>query len=1016
MIEDLRFKNHKSKIVNPNFTPDISKIIGKLLMSNPYPQHKKPELLSPAGDMECFFAAVENGADAVYFGLKDFSARASADNFAIDDASKAIVYARKRSVKVYIAINTLIKTQELESVVDYLIALDELQPDALIIQDLGLLYLIRSQFPHFQLHASTQMTIHNLAGVKRLERMGFKRVVLSRELSIDEIKNISRNTSMEIEVFVHGALCYSYSGLCFFSSMMGGRSGNRGRCAQPCRMYYKSQPDEGGYLFSMKDLRTLSYIKELMTAGIHSFKIEGRMKSPEYVAVVTHTYRQAIDGKLKDEEAAIHLMNTVFSREAACSYLIKEKGQRNSKTADIGAVKPSDMINPSYPANIGSYAGEVKKSGKGYVTIRADAEIGVRDLLQVFENSSEEPALLHVKNIKIDGKRVFDIKAGDIAIVDTERQYRLGARLYLLSSQKVKEMFAPKVPKKLEASKIPIDVAIKIRPDSIGIKGTAKHFSFSRDYPVKLEKGIHRTTDAENIKECFARLGETPFELTGIHTEFSGELFVPLSVLNEIRREYFQIFCEEWRKDRNFKSENIKKWVQEKCIEYRRSDSQLPGESSISTSINPPLEKGVTVYPHLNFPTSPFLPLSDGDRVRKLRDNEYSPPLVGGVRGGGELLQKGEWEDLKRDSGGIIDSVENKEGCALNNISGDRIRLSLKVDKLPYLNHIPLEKIYKIYIVLTDESIRNLTKKTESIPSLWDRPKSHYNVIAKEERLKQSPDYQAFHKKIASLPLAMTVKSELFNQPNSGGGNLSSDETVPHVQKNNEAINKLSNVRDRVVFSLPPIMRDTGNGCMTYGYFKKVVQELISQDFRQFQISNLGALELFEDADVQLYADYPFYCLNPLSAMKLRELGFCRHTLSPEDGKENLQTLFALDTDVIVYQDTPLFTSETCMWANMKGKCPGRDRCGFRRIIVENEYGDRFLALDEACKTVVIGERPFSITHLIPNLIESGQRDFRIDLCYKDYTPEMIEEICTSIQNKRKTKNSLVGNFERGLL
>ena len=976
-------------------------------MSHPYPQHKKPELLSPAGDMECFFAAVENGADAVYFGLKDFSARASADNFAIDDASKAIAYARKRSVKVYIAINTLIKTHELERVVDYLIALDELQPDALIIQDLGLLYLIQSQFPHFYLHASTQMTIHNLAGVKRLERMGFKRVVLSRELSIDEIKNISQNTSMEVEVFVHGALCYSYSGLCFFSSMTGGRSGNRGRCAQPCRMYYKSQPDEGGYLFSMKDLRTLSQIQALMTAGIHSFKIEGRMKSPEYVAVVTHTYRQAIDGKLKDEEAAIHLMNTVFSREAACSYLIKENGQRNSKTADIGAVKPSDMINPSYPANIGSYAGEVIKSGKGYVIIRAGAEIGVRDLLQVFENSAEEPALLHVKSIKVDGRRVFGIKAGDIAIVDTERQYKQGARIYLLSSQKVKEIFAPKVPKKLATSKMPVDLEIKIRPDNIEIKGITKHFSFSRDYPVKLEKGIHRTTEMENIKECFGRLGETPFELAGIHTEISGELFVPLSVLNEIRRDYFQIFSEEWRKDRERRCENIKKWIQEKFIEYSSLDSQLSGESSISTSINPPLEKGVTVHPHLNLPRQ---------RGGIQGNNEYSPPLVGGVRGGGELLQKGGWVDLKEHSGGIIDNDVSKEECSLNNMSEDKIRLSLKVDKLQYLNHIPLEKIYKIYIVPTDENIRNLTKKTESTPLLWDRPKSHYNVIAKEERLKQSPDYQAFHKKIASLPLAMTVKSELFNQPNSGGENLSSDETVNQLKRQNDIANSLSKIKDKIVFPLPVIMRDIGNGYMTYGYFKKVVHELISQGFRQFQISNLGALELFEDADVQLYADYPLYCLNPLSAMKLRELGFCRHTLSPEDDKENVQTLFTTDAELIVYQDTPLFTSETCIWANMKRSCPGKNRCGFNQIMLENEYGDRFLALDEACKTVVIGEWPFSIIHLIPKLIDAGQKDFRVDLCYKDYTPEMIEEIFTSIQNKRKIKNSMVGNFERGLI
>src|SRR3989338_9419405 len=410
-------------------------------MSHPYPQHKKPELLSPAGDMECFFAAVENGADAVYFGLKDFSARASADNFAIDDASKAIAYARKRSVKVYIAINTLIKTHELEKVVDCLVALDEIQPDALIIQDMGLLYLIQSQFPHFQLHASTQMTIHNLAGVRQLEKTGFKRVVLSRELSIDEIKNISRNTNMEIEVFVHGALCYSYSGLCFFSSMLGGRSGNRGTCAQPCRMYYTSQTGNDGYLFSMKDLSTISRINELVDVGVRSFKIEGRMKSPEYVAVVTHAYRQAIDGNLANLDDTIHQLKTVFSRETANSYLFPKNGYGNVKKVSNSQFKTSDMINSSYPSNIGSYAGEIIKSENGYVVIRADVEIGVRDLLQVFENTNAEPELLYVKDIQRNGRRVFDIKAGDTASIPSEKQYVRGAKLYLLSSQKMKEVY-----------------------------------------------------------------------------------------------------------------------------------------------------------------------------------------------------------------------------------------------------------------------------------------------------------------------------------------------------------------------------------------------------------------------------------------------------------------------------------------------------------------------------------------------------------------------------------------------
>ncbi len=247
-------------------------------MSISYSQSRKPELLSPAGNMESFFAAVENGADAVYFGLKDFSARASAQNFSLDDASKAIAYAHSKSIKVYIALNTLVKTLELERAVDLLIALEEIQPDSLIIQDLGLLYLIQSKFIGFNIHASTQMAIHNLVGVKQLEQLGFKRVILARELSIAEINNIVENSSIEIETFIHGALCYSYSGLCFFSSMIGGRSGNRGKCAQPCRKPYHSQSSGGGYLFSMKDLVTLSGISDLVDAGVGSLKIEGRMK------------------------------------------------------------------------------------------------------------------------------------------------------------------------------------------------------------------------------------------------------------------------------------------------------------------------------------------------------------------------------------------------------------------------------------------------------------------------------------------------------------------------------------------------------------------------------------------------------------------------------------------------------------------------------------------------------------------------------------------------------------------
>lgn len=875
--------------------------------------------------MESFFAAIENGADAVYFGLKDFSARAGAQNFTLDNASKAIAYAHRRSVKVYIALNTLLKTHELERVVDFLSALEELQPDALILQDIGFLYLLQSQFPQFNLHASTQMTIHNLAGVKQLEKMGFKRVVLARELSIDEMENISRNSSIEIEVFIHGALCYSYSGLCFFSSMIGGRSGNRGRCAQPCRMYYKSPSGEGGYLFSMKDLFALSRITDLIAAGVHSFKIEGRMKSPEYVAVVTDIYRQAIDGRLCDEGRAIRRIKTVFSRETTHSYLFQESYQQtkrdtHNKCADHqtennfsfppyergkqgvvinspqvsdkieqlpedNQVKAADMINPSYPANIGSYAGEVIKSEKGHIVIKAHADIGVRDLLQIFEQVPAKPILLHVKAMKMHGKKVFGIRSGDVAAIDSDQQVRAGAKLYIISSQKINEAFTPKIPKKLIPTKLSVDLDIKIQADVIEIRSAIKEFSFVKEHPVKLERGMNRVIGEEQIREVFSRLGETPFELASIHTEICEKVFVPLSVLNEIRRDYFKNLLDVWQKERAYRCEEIKKWVKGKRIELSNSD------------------------------------------------NKFSA----------------------------------------RNVSVEEYRLSVKIDKLPYLNTISLEKMYKVYIVLTDEIIRNLTKKTENIspPSLssqgWDN-------------------------------------------------DLSSDETVTLFIRENDVINMLLKIKDKVVFSLPVIMRDNGCGFETYEYFKKAVQALIAQNFRQFQISNPAAMGLFEGEDVLLYADYPLYCLNPLSAMKLRELGFTRYTLSPEDDKENLWTLFSEDADVIMYQDIPLFTSETCVWANMKRRCPGMNQCSFKQLMIENEYGDRFMAMNDRCKTVVIGERPFSILHLIPKLLDAGQGDFRIDLCYWDYTPEMIEGIFLNVQNKSKVKNSVIGNFERGLI
>ncbi|NMC74552.1 MAG: U32 family peptidase, partial [Geobacteraceae bacterium] len=265
---------------------------------------RKPELLSPAGSLEAFFAAMEKGADAVYAGLTEFSARAKARNFTLSRMERIIAYAHSLHRKVYVTLNTLVKEQELPRVVEVLAALSGMGADGVILQDMGVFRLMREHFPELPAHASTQMTIHNSLGVKQLETLGFSRVVLARELHLDEIRSIARNTTMDLECFIHGALCFSYSGQCYFSSFLGGHSGNRGRCAQPCRRLYRYRGKEG-YYFSTNDFSSIDLLPELIDAGVTSFKIEGRMKSAEYVACVVGAYRMVLDAPAGRREEAV---------------------------------------------------------------------------------------------------------------------------------------------------------------------------------------------------------------------------------------------------------------------------------------------------------------------------------------------------------------------------------------------------------------------------------------------------------------------------------------------------------------------------------------------------------------------------------------------------------------------------------------------------------------------------------------------------------------------------------------
>ena len=334
------------------------------------------ELLSPVGEWDSLVAAVQNGANAVYFGANEFNARMNSKNFNREELKRAIEYAKLRNVKTNLTLNILIKDKEFVQAIELVKYAYECGIDAIIVQDLGLAREIIKLFPDLDVHSSTQMTVYNIDGVKEIEKLGFKRCVLARELSLDEIRNICSNTNIEIEVFIHGALCICYSGQCLMSSSIGGRSGNRGKCAGTCRLPYTLLKNEHmvekGHLLSSKDVCTLDILPELISAGIKSFKIEGRMKSPEYVGLVTSIYRKYIDlantnkpyiVKQEDKEKLMQ----IFNRGGFSTGYLKGK---------LG----KEMIYKNKPNHIGIYVGKVLKynPNKGYVKFKCDKEISIR--------------------------------------------------------------------------------------------------------------------------------------------------------------------------------------------------------------------------------------------------------------------------------------------------------------------------------------------------------------------------------------------------------------------------------------------------------------------------------------------------------------------------------------------------------------------------------------------------------------------------------------------------------------
>ncbi len=477
----------------------------------------KPELLAPAGSKEALIAAVENGADAVYFGAKAFSARQYASNFTNDELEWAIDYAHVRGAKAYVTVNTLVKDSELEEACEYLQFLCNAGADAVIVQDIGILRLLHERLPELPVHASTQMTIHNVDGVKFFEEMGVKRVVLARELSLKEIKRIKSQTKMEIETFIHGAMCFSYSGQCLLSSMIGGRSGNRGYCAQPCRKKYRIGEAEG-YLLSPRDLNMSEHIPALVEAGIDSFKIEGRMKRHEYVAGVVRIYRNLIERYFEAPEnfhvtdSEKQTLLTLFNRGFTTGYFFGNPG--------------NELMSRKYPYNIGTEIGTVA----GYDSKKKLLSVLLKAPLRVGDGIGTGGEGIAVRSMYVNNQRVSEAGSGLVKIPG-DIEVSKGSAIFKTYDSRLMAFLEAK-----SIRKIPVKISIKARIDEL-VELRIK----DGENEIMVHGGIvscaeNKPVSKESIAVQLKKLGNTVFEAQEISFDLGENIFIPVSELNELRR------------------------------------------------------------------------------------------------------------------------------------------------------------------------------------------------------------------------------------------------------------------------------------------------------------------------------------------------------------------------------------------------------------------------------------------------------------------------------------------------
>ena len=490
----------------------------------------RPELLAPAGNLDCALAAFEGGADAIYAGLPRFNARERSENFTVEELAGLIEYARARRKKVFVTFNTLIKENELPDMISALGDLAAMEPDAVILQDIGVLRAVREYFPNLVIHASTQMGIHNSAGLRLAEELGVKRVILERQVTMEELAALRKSTRLELEVFVHGALCCSLSGQCLFSSWQGGYSGNRGKCKQPCRRRFYSRSGNG-FFFSTQDLCTLEMIPQLRAMKIDSLKIEGRLRHADYVFNAVGAYRKMLDtpGDFPDRKVLGEARN-----------MLAETCGRRWSQGFFTAESMKTLIQHDSLGGTGSLCGKVEKileNGFGFKTSR---KIYLGDRVRVQPASGDEGPSLTVTKLFADNKPDKKALPGQFCFICCDKPVPMGGWVF-----KTGNTTAPRKVK-LPTARFALDLAVEVSADEVKVEIANAETPFCRTFPVTLAPAEKHPVTPERIAEEFRAADSDTYRVRDSRVTVDGSYFFPAAELKRIRRAFFDAVSQEF--------------------------------------------------------------------------------------------------------------------------------------------------------------------------------------------------------------------------------------------------------------------------------------------------------------------------------------------------------------------------------------------------------------------------------------------------------------------------------------